>query len=436
MNDAQGQSLSGANASALAAYQAALDNFRCFTGDPVADAQRAIAASPEMTMAHVLMAWLHLLGTEPAGQPVAQAACAIAAQLPANERESLHLRAATLLSQGQWARAGRVLEDLSIAYPLDLLALQAGQQVDYFTGDARMLRDRIARAMPHWQRGMPGYHAVLSLRAFGLEECGDYSLAERHGRAAVELEPRDGWGWHAVAHVLEMRNDPAAGVQWLGPNAATWSEGSFFAVHNWWHLALFHLALGDEEAVLRLYDEAVGGAGSSVILDLIDASALLWRLHLRGVDLGERWSALAARWLAAGRPGRFAFNDLHMMMALVGAEREDDQHTLLQVLEQAMAGTDDNAGFTRAAGHPAALAFHAFGRGDHARCTELLRDIRSGAHRFGGSHAQRDVIDLTLLASAQRCGQPALAQALLAERQALRPQAGRAPSRATDIHRP
>lgn len=435
MKDAQGQSLSGANATALLAYQAALDNFKCFIGDPVADVERAIAASPEMTMAHVLKAWLNLLGTEPAGQPVAQAACAAAARLPANERESLHLRAATLLSQGQWARAGRVLEDLSIAYPLDLLALQAGQQVDYFTGDARMLRDRIARAMPHWQRGMPGYHAVLSLRAFGLEEAGDYGQAERHGRAAVELEPRDGWGWHAVAHVLEMRNEPAAGMQWLAPNAATWSEGSFFAVHNWWHLALFHLALGDDDAVLRLYDEAIGGAGSTVMLDLIDASALLWRLHLRGADLGERWDALAARWLEAGRAGRFAFNDLHMMMALVGAGREDDQLTLLRVLEEAMARNDDNAMFTRAAGHPAALALHAFGRGDHSRCAELLRDIRSGAHRFGGSHAQRDVIDLTLLAAAQRCGQPALAQALLAERQAVRPQAPSAQGRAADHRR-
>lgn len=435
MNDAQGQSLSGANDASLLAYQAALDNFKCFIGDPVADVERALAASPEMTMAHVLKAWLHLLGTEPAGPAVAQAACAAAAGLPANERERLHLQAAALLSQGQWVRAGRVLEDLSIAYPLDLLALQAGQQVDYFTGDARMLRDRIARAMPHWQRGMPGYHAVLSLRAFGLEECGDYAAAERHGRTAVELEPRDGWGWHAVAHVLEMRNEPAAGVRWLGPNAATWSEGSFFAVHNWWHLALFHLALGDDDTVLRLYDEAVGGTGSSVMLDLIDASALLWRLHLRGVDPGERWSALAARWLAAGRAGLFAFNDLHLMMALVGAGREDEQQTLLQVLEEAMARSDDNARFTRAVGHPAALAFHAFGRGEHARCTELLRDIRSGAHRFGGSHAQRDVIDLTLLAAAQRCGQAGLAQALLAEREALRPQAANPRCRAADIQR-
>jgi hypothetical protein len=47
--------------------------------------------------------------------------------------------------------------------------------------------------------------------------------------------------------------------------------------------------------VLRLYDEAIGGAGSSVVLDLIDASAMLWRLRLRGVALGDRFDALAVR---------------------------------------------------------------------------------------------------------------------------------------------
>jgi hypothetical protein len=42
--------------------------------------------------------------------------------------------------------------------------------------------------------------------------------------------------------------------------------------------------------------------------------------------------------------------------------------------------------------------------------------VRNRAHRFGGSHAQRDLIDLTLLEAAMRDGQRALAQALVAER--------------------
>jgi hypothetical protein len=78
-----------------------------------------------------------------------------------------------------------------------------------------MLRDRIARAESHWHAGMPGRHAVLAMLAFGLEETADYARAETLGRLSVELEPRDGWGWHAVAHVMEMQNRRRDGIDWL-----------------------------------------------------------------------------------------------------------------------------------------------------------------------------------------------------------------------------
>lgn len=422
LTDLHGHALTGATADSLEAYEHAQRELRCYIGDPVASVDRALAASPGMTMAHLLKAWLHLLGTEPGGLAVARACCEAAAALPATERERAHLHAATLLSKGHWRDAGRALEDLSLRCPRDVLALQAGHQIDFFTGDSRMLRDRIARALPAWQRGMPGHHAVLGMHAFGLEETGDYLQAERQGRLAVEQEPRDGWAWHAVTHVLEMRNQPREGIAWLAPTEATWSDESFLAVHNRWHLALFHLELDAVDEVLALYDRGIGGPGSSLLLDLVDASAMLWRLHLRGAALGERWQPLADRWAAAGVPGQYAFNDLHAMIAFVGAGRAQEQAAVIEAQRATMARDEsDNAGFTREVGHPAALAVQAFGQGDFARCCELLRPVRSRAHRFGGSHAQRDLIDLSLMEAALRGGNSALAEALAAERVALRP---------------
>jgi hypothetical protein len=259
------------------------------------------------------------------------------------------------------------------------------------------------------------------MHAFGLEETGDYVAAEAAGRRSVELEPRDSWGWHAVAHVHEMRNAPRDGVAWLGATRATWSKGSFLATHNTWHLAVFELELDRVDEALGLYDEAIGGTGSSVVLDLIDASAMLWRLRLRGVDVGARFAPLADRWAAVGGAGQYAFNDLHAMLAFVGADRAGEQRRLLDAQLEAMARDDDNATFTRDVGHPAALAVQAFAVGDHARAVQLLRPIRSRAHRFGGSHAQRDLIDLLLLEAAARAGDRPLAAALAAERVALRP---------------
>ncbi|HET7525670.1 MAG TPA: tetratricopeptide repeat protein, partial [Burkholderiaceae bacterium] len=312
------------------------------------------------------------------------------------------------------------LEDVSIGYPYDALALQVGHQIDFFRGDSRMLRDRIARALPAWHKSIPGYHAVLGMHAFGLEETGDYARAEALGRRAVEHEARDGWAWHAVAHVMEMQHRRRDGVAWLGSHSATWSEGSFFAIHNWWHLALFHLGLDEIDAVLELVDQRVLGTESAVVLDMIDGSAMLWRLHLRGVDVGNRWQSLAQRWTAVADAGNYAFNDLHAMMAFVGAGRHDDAARLLATQQRAaLAMGGDNVQFLREVGYDATRAIHAFGAGRHGEAVRLLRPLRSHAHRFGGSHAQRDLIDLTLIESAARDGQRLLADALRRERVSL-----------------
>jgi hypothetical protein len=414
--DALGHALSGASPKAIDLYEQANHEFRCLIADPLASVNRALAESPDFTMGHTMVAWLNLLGTEPGGFAPAQAALDAAKVLPADERESMHLAAIEHLVNRRWFAAGRLLEDLSVRWPRDTLALQVGHSIDFFTGQSRMLRDRIARAASHWHQGMPGYHAVQGMHAFGLEECGEYTRAEAAGRRAVELEPRDSWGWHAVAHVMEMQNRRRDGVAWLGNSRQTWSEVSFFAVHNWWHLALFHLGQEQIDDVMTLVDERIVGPGSALVIDMIDASAMLWRLQLRGIDVGDRWTALADRWTAVSQTSTYAFNDAHAMMAFVGAGRDADAMALLAAQQAALGAQDDNVGFLREVGIELTRAIHAFGQGRYDDAVEDLRNVRPRSHRFGGSHAQRDLIDLTLIEAAQRGGQTLLADALRRER--------------------
>jgi hypothetical protein len=416
LTDSSNLVISGATPQALDQLETALHQFRCYIGDPVASVDAALDASPELVMGHVLRAYLHLLGTEPAGLPVASEAHRHALALPLNSREAAHLSAIGHLIQGRWRAAGRVLEDLSIEWPLDGLALQAGHQIDFFTGDSRMLHDRIARALPAWSPTMPGHHALLGMLAFGLEETGRYAAAERFGRRSVELQPRDGWGQHAVAHVMEMQGRRAEGVAWMRANQAGWSEDSFFALHNWWHLALFHLGLDQIDETLALLDGPVAGGGSALVLEMIDASALMWRLQLRGQDIGGRWLPLAQRWRAVADSGLYAFNDLHAMMAFVAVNDQDSADAVTRAQARALQGDADNAAFTRDVGAAATQAIRAFGEGRYADTVELLRPVRSQAHRFGGSHAQRDLLDQTLIEAARRAGQTALWQALRNER--------------------
>jgi len=416
LKDSVGFEVSGANARSLEAIEQASHELRCYINDPVATVDRALAESPQLTMGHALRAYLHLLGTEPGGLPVARAACQAGQALPATDRERRHLQAIDHLADGRWRAAGRVLEDLSVEYPRDALALQAGHAIDFFTGDSRMLRDRIARALPAWDAGVTGCHAVLGMHAFGLEETGDYARAEAQGRKSVELEPRDGWGQHAVAHVMEMQGRRRDGIAWMRSNPEAWSRDSFFAVHNWWHVALYHLGLDEVDEVLALYDGPIYGKTSGVVLEMIDASALLWRLHLRGVDVGNRWNAVADNWAPVATARNYAFNDMHAMMAFVGAGRSRATEAVLEAQRAAMDGAEDNASFTREVGYPATQAINAFGDGNYAETVRLLRPVRSYAHRFGGSHAQRNVLDLTLIEAARRAGQNNLVAALLAER--------------------
>lgn len=421
VRDSLGHAVTGANPSGIPHYETALHQLQCYIGDPVATIDRAIGECPGFVMAHLLRAYLHLFGTEPEAIAIARESYRAAAALPADRRERGHLDAVGQLVDGRWHAAGRTLEDVTIEHPRDVLALQAGHLIDFYTGASRMLRDRIARALPVWHDGMPGHHAVLGMYAFGAEENGDYAAAETFGRKAVEGEPRDGWGWHAVAHVMEMQGRQRDGIGWLRANPAAWSEDSFFRVHIWWHLALYHLDLGEIDEVLALFDGPIYGERSPVVLDMIDASALLWRLHLRGVDLGNRWETVADNWEPLADAGTYAFNDAHAMMAFVGAGRGQAIARVLSAQAEAMQGTGDNAAFTRDVGDPATRAIRAFGDEDYDEVVGLLRPVRNIAHRFGGSHAQRDVLDLTLIEAAFRSGQSALAKALAAERMAAKP---------------
>jgi len=420
-NDALGNPV-GAAASATARqhYDDALSLLQCYRGDPVAAIDRARADSPGFAMAHALHAWLHLLGTEPAGFAVARADLDLARACATTERERGHLAAIEQLLDGRWQSAARTLEDVAIAWPRDALALQAGHTLDFFLGDSRMLRDRIARALPEWSPDMPGFHALLGMHAFGLEECGLYARAEAAGRRAVELEPRDAWAQHAVAHVLEMQGRRREGIRWMREREAHWAPESFFAVHNWWHLALYHLDLGDVGEVLALFDGPIDGQRSSLVLDLVDASAMLWRLQLRGVDVGDRWASLADRWAPVAAAGSFAFNDVHAMMAFASAGQRERVEALHAAQRQALQVADDNAAALRDVGRPVTLAIEAFVAGDAPRAVEWLRPVRNRAHRFGGSHAQRDLIDQTLIEAARRAGERALERALRAERDDVR----------------
>jgi tetratricopeptide (TPR) repeat protein len=421
IRDPSGLELTGASQAAADKYGEALQAWACYAGDPMALLGEALADSPQFVMAHALSASLCLMGTNAETAAVGRQSIEAARDLPASSRERAHLAALKAFAGGELRKAARILEDVSTEAPRDIVALQAGQVIDFFLGDSRNLRDRIGRTLPAWSRADADYHNVLGMLAFGLEETGHYARAEEAGREALELERRNSWAQHAVAHVMEMQDRRADGIAFMRADIDAWTHQNFFQVHNWWHLALFHLGLGEVEETLRLFDGPIFGGRSDMALDLVDAAAMLWRLHLLDIDLGERMTALSEHYEAKGSPGVYAFDDVHAMMAHVGAGRREAQAEIRNAQIRAIEGPGDNAYFAREVGLPMVEALAAFGAGDFDTVLERLRPVRNIANRYGGSHAQRDLIDLTLIEAARRGGRKALHAALLAERETAKP---------------
>ncbi len=423
LHDRYGNLMSTSSQGAVAKFDLACELIRLYRGDPIAALDAVLDDDPDCAMAWAARAGILVQQEDKAYCEEAERSIRAGAAADGNERERSHLEAARHWLEGRIHEATTGFARIAQEHPRDLIALQGAHLGCFYLGRQSELRDWPVQALRAFGRSDDGYHAVLGMAAFGYEECGDYAHAEAAGREAVAIEPRDVWAVHAVAHVNEMRGDVKSGIPWLRDSADSWAPENGFAFHNWWHLALLHLDNGAMDEVLKVYDTKVRRDDpSSLLLEWIDASALLWRLKLEGVDTGSRWQSLAASWERAAEDGHYAFNDLHAIMAFLGAGRSHDVARTLAAMRRAAAGETDNAYMTRAVGLPLAQAFVAFEAGKYADTVETIGAVRGIAQRFGGSHAQRDILTLTMLHAAIRAGMKPLAEALAAERLAHKPQ--------------
>jgi hypothetical protein len=425
MRDARGVPTSATRSASLDGYEVALRRLQGYRGDPIAEIDAVLAEDPTFVQGHIFRASALVMVWEASVLPQIEDGLARLAELgnTANDRERRITAAVRSWADGDWEAMRSRLDACLVDHPRDALALQLAHIADFIHGDREMLRARVARVLPHWSRETPGYGFVLGMYAFGLEECGDYAHAEDTGRFALEIETEDGWAHHAVTHVMEMQARQAEGIAWMESREAQWAQDdNTFAFHNWWHTALFHLDQGHPERALAIYDRHVRPQPSEVQVEMVDAAALLWRLSLQRVDVGNRWDELATAYETTDQGGFYAFNDLHAMMAHVGSRRTASAARLLAAVERAQAeGGVTNARMTREVGLPLVRGLEAFGRQSYAEVVDLLLPLRFRAHAFGGSHAQRDIIHRTLLEAAIRAGHGRLALALANERTALKP---------------
>ena len=417
LNDIYGCALSTSSRPAADRFNVALRLIRTYHGDPIATLDAAIEHDPQFGLAWITRAVLLAQMTDRLFAEEVTRSLRAAAACDLDDRERNHMAGAVAWAEGRFHDGTMIFARITQEHPRDLLAVQNAHVGCFFIGAQFELRDIPLAALRAAREGSEGRHALLGMAAFGLEECGDYARAEALGQEAVDLEPTDAWAVHAVAHVNEMRGDIPTGRDWLNDTSMGWSEDSGFSYHNWWHLALLHLDAQDPKSALKLYDERIRPRDeANVALEMLDASALLWRLHLDGIDVGDRFQRLARAWEAKAEDGVLAFNDLHAVMAFLGAGQPMLAERALAAMRRTAQGQGDNAWMTREIGLPLAEGFIAFDAKRYAEAVEKIARVRGVAQRFGGSHAQRDVLSLTALHAAIRGNMRATAEAFAAER--------------------
>lgn len=429
-HDKRGLPITAASQAAVDAFDASIDEFLASGRDAAKLLTRIEDADPEMIMGQCLRGYFMRLPSLARLTALSHDALAKAQALApgGTDRERKHVQALGAWCVGDLRGTNAIWESILVDHPHDILALRLVHFLHFFLGDLPQMRDSMARVMPRWSPEIPGYGYVVGCRAFSLEENGEYAEAERLGRKAVEINENDIWAGHAVVHVLEMQGRRQDGVIWVDEHETAWKERGIFAHHIWWHRALCYLELEQFDAVMNAYDNQFWTEPSEDNTDICNSSAMLMRLDMLGLDVGDRWSSISE--VCATRVGDRLrpFNDLHYVMALAMGGRRDDAIAIVESMK-IFCADNANSGVTTTdtyqyAGIPVAEAIIAHSEHNYARVIDIMRGARYEMRPLGGSWAQRDVWVRMLIHAATKDNQTELARALLAERTVANPTSG------------
>ena len=412
--DTRGHEFTTASNAAADAFNSAHENFIHWKAAVLPGLKAAVQEDPGFGFAHAVTGLvLHGARSTNLMPMVAQSLSAAQAAEPGmTERERLYVGTLKALSEGQLGAAVATYETILAHHPTDLLARRLAQMELFWLGESNWSAEISARIAPQWSEQVPGYGQFLSCRAFDFEETFEFEQAEWAGRAAVEIDPTDVWGAHAVAHVLIMQGRYEEGVAWLDGLKDNWADANQMSLHLWWHRCLFHLELGEVEDVISIYDDWVRNrdlpllqAMPDLYIDMQNGASLLLRLELGCIDVGSRWDELFELTLDRLEDHSNPFTSAHFAAILAAAGRFEHADALIASM-RAFAIADRGTLGPRywAAGIPAAEAAIAHRKGEYQRVADLLMPVRHQLWQMGGSHAQRDLFFLLLADAVKKLG--------------------------------
>jgi len=334
-----------------------------------------------------------------------------AANPPEGSRPGRYLQLLRAWRNDDLPQAITFSEGLATRFTRDLLAVKLAQYFHFNSGNWPAMLRVAVKAAEH-AADIAHTHGLL---AFAYEQCHLLDQAEIAARQALHLLPSEPWAQHALAHVMLTQGRIEKGTVFLEEVSDGWQGlNSFMYTHNWWHLALFHLARGRHERVLQIYDEHVWGIFPEYSQDQIGAVSLLTRMELSGIDVGARWQAVGKYLLARVADTVQPFLSLQYLYGLARAGHNDAAGQLLHALNaQAETAPAFSRGAWRDVTLPVAHGLLAHAQGDYPTASTLLGNALPALNAIGGSHAQRDLFALIELDARLRAGDWQAAQQTL-----------------------
>lgn len=424
LTDQFGYDITLEDRAALDAWNRAVNAFLAHGKTTPQHLEGALERDPEFALGHATRGlFCLLLGRRELNVTAGECwkiASSSAAARPVTTREAAVTSALRSWLDGWPSHAADLLDDALAKSPRDALLLKLAHAIRFVLGDAKGMRTSIEQVFSEYDETHPSYGYVLGCRAFSLEETGAYRDAEAIGRRGLEFATDDAWGLHAVAHVHDMTGRAEEGIGWLESRPEGWAHCNNFGYHVWWHLALMHLDRGEIDKVLFLYDMEIRRDKTDDYRDISNATSLLARLEIEGVNVGSRWEELALLSDKRAEDGCNVFADLHYLLALLNGGRRMGTERLLTGLQQRANMDGDLARISASAGVPAGLGLEQYRKGNYASAFTMLASARKAMPTIGGSHAQRDVFERITIDAAIRAGFAEDAEKILKDRTQLR----------------
>lgn len=424
--DRYGMTISTLHPQAAERWQEGLDRLLSQNAGPETKFQEAIALDGDLAIAHGCLAFWYMQRARPEDARASmQRAFSSAASgaLGITRRERQQLEATHLWIQGEGLQALALLKAHLAEFPRDALLMRLAHLL-YNRGCSSVgepnfppvFLDLLHGSAPQCE---DDNWAFLAEYAWAHHETGAIDAAMRLAQRSLDLNPTNAVAVHSVAHVYFERGDAVAGADFL----RTWLEGfdcpASSYVHLSWHLALFELALGQYQRAIERYEQDIRPyVVAKSMATLPDSASFLWRVQMYS---GTRLSHPAAppwedvRPLAtpmAEKPG-FAFQVAHAALALAAC---DDRDALTMMMAHLQRTAEQGDRFTREMVVPLVQGIVAFAQGEYAKAAQCLEPVCPQLVRIGGSHAQREVFEDTLLEAFLRAEQFDKAEAMLAER--------------------